>query len=185
LDFLSDNSLMLKVKEGDLDKLGLLYERYKKLLFAFFYRMNQDKDLSEDLVQNVFIRIMKYRYTFRGDGAFKIWLLHIARNMNHEHFRKNKNRTGDSLEGKYENLSGHQEEESARDRDDNLELLKMAIGRLGEEKREIIMLSKIDGIKYKEIGEILDCSEGAVKTKVFRALRELRTEFEKVKNAYG
>lgn len=185
MDFLSDNSLMLKAKEGDLDKLGLLYERYKKLLFAFFYRMNHDAKLSEDLVQNVFIRVLKYRYTFRGDGAFKVWLFHIARNINHEHFRKNKLEVKESLEERHEDLSLHREEESASSRDEDINLLKMAIGRLDKEKREVIVLSKIDGFKYKEIGELLNCSEGAVKTKVFRALKELKIEYAKVKNVYG
>ena len=55
---------MLKVKEGDLDKLGLLFERYKKVLFAFYYRMNFNAELSEDLIQNVFMRILRYKHAF-------------------------------------------------------------------------------------------------------------------------
>ena len=68
LNSLEDNALMIKVKDGDLEKLGLLFERYKKPLFGFFYGMNRDADLCEDLVQNVFMRILKYRYLFRGEG---------------------------------------------------------------------------------------------------------------------
>ena len=50
---------MLSVKEGEIQKLGLLYERYKKRLFGFFFQMNKDANLSEDLVQNVFVKILK------------------------------------------------------------------------------------------------------------------------------
>lgn len=185
MESLSDNELMLKVKDGDLDKLGLLFERYKRLLFTFFYRMNHDEELSEDLVQNVFIRVLKYRYTFRGSGAFKVWLFHIARNEIYDHHRKDKSGIRVSLEETHEIISQYNEDELARHRDDNVSLLKMAIEKLDTEKREIIMLSKIDGIRYKEIGEILDCSEGAVKTKVFRALRELKSVFENIKKSHG
>jgi len=90
LNALDDNMLMLKVKEGDLDKLGLLFERYKKPLFGFFYGMTRDSELSEDLIQNVFFRILKYRYLFRGEGDFKTWMFHIARNVSHDHFKKNR-----------------------------------------------------------------------------------------------
>ena len=63
---------MLQVREGDLNKLGLLYERYKKVLFAFYYHQNRNAQVSEDLVQNVFYRVLKYRHGFRGDGVFKV-----------------------------------------------------------------------------------------------------------------
>jgi hypothetical protein len=104
LDSLADNALMLKVKEGNLDKLGLLFERYKKPLFGFFYGLTKDAELCEDLVQNVFFRILKYRYLFRGDGDFKTWMFHIARNVNHDHFRKNKWKFKESLDNWEENL---------------------------------------------------------------------------------
>lgn len=177
---------MFRVKEGDLARLGLLYERYKKILFAFFYRLNFNEQLSKDLVQNVFVRILHYRKTFRGDGEFKMWMFHIARNVNHEHFRKNKRHSkNDSLEAKHERLTGYQEETSRETLDHDLGLLQMAISRLDEGKQEIITLSKIDGMKYREIGTLLDCNENTVKIKVFRALKDLRSEFEKLKQSYG
>src|SRR5687767_1772753 len=71
LEALTDNTLMIKVRDGDIDKLGLLFERYKRPLYGFFYGMNRDPDLCEDLVQNVFVRILKYRYLFRGEGDFR------------------------------------------------------------------------------------------------------------------
>jgi RNA polymerase sigma factor (sigma-70 family) len=81
LNPLSDNSIMLKVKNGDLDKLGLLFERHHRALFGFVFHMTGQRELSEDMVQNVFYRILKYRHTFRGDGEFKTWMYHMARNV--------------------------------------------------------------------------------------------------------
>ena len=59
----SDKTIMLKVKSGNVAMLGLLYERYKKWLFNFFQQMYYNADVSEDLVQNIFVRILKYKHT--------------------------------------------------------------------------------------------------------------------------
>jgi RNA polymerase sigma factor (sigma-70 family) len=180
LNSLGDNALMIKVKDGDLDKLGLLFERYKKPLFCFFYGMNKDTDLSDDLVQNVFFRILKYRYLFRGEGDFKTWMFHIARNVSHDHFRKIKWKGKESLENLDERLTNHENRDTEFQHDDEMQLLSMAMDRLPEDKREILLLSKYQDKKYKEIGEIIGCTEGAVKVKVFRALQELKEVYRKL-----
>jgi len=180
LETLSDNSLMLKVKDGDLDRLGLLFERYKKPLFGFFYGMNKDAELCEDLVQNVFFRILKYRYLFRGEGDFKTWMFHIARNVNHDHYRKNKLGKRESVEDWNEKL-GHSDIYTTHvQQDEELKMLSLAMDRLPEDKREILLLSKFQDKKYKEIGEIIGCSEGAVKVKVFRALQDLKAVYKQL-----
>lgn len=177
LETFSDNALMLKVKDGNLDKLGLLFERYKKPLFGFFYNMNKDAELCEDLVQNVFLRILKYRYLFRGEGDFKTWMFHIARNVNHDHYRKNKVGKAESVD-LWENRLGHEDAYSVQLlQDEETKMLSMALDRLPADKREIILLSKYQEKKYKEIGEILGCTEGAVKVKVFRALQDLKAVY--------
>jgi RNA polymerase sigma factor (sigma-70 family) len=180
LDSLTDNALMLKVKDGDLDRLGLLFERYKKPLYGFFYGMNRDAELCEDLVQNVFFRILKYRYLFRGEGDFRTWMFHIARNVNHDNFRKNKIQKKDSLEHWQERLGSEDNRATEFEKDEELQLLSMAMDRLPEEKREILLLSKYQDKKYKEIGDIIGCSEGAVKVKVFRALQELKVVYKQM-----
>jgi RNA polymerase sigma factor (sigma-70 family) len=180
LELLADNAVMLKVKEGDIGKLGLLFERYKKPLFGFFYGMCKDSELSEDLVQNVFFRILKYRNLFRGEGDFKTWMFHIARNVNHDHFRKNKWRLKQSLEDLEENLGSDENRSTRYQQEDELYILSIAMDKLPEEKREVLLLSKFHEKKYKEIGDILGCSEGAVKVKVFRAMQELKEIYQQL-----
>lgn len=170
---------MIKVKEGDLDKLGLLFSRYKRPLYGFFYNMNRSQEISEDLVQNTFMRILKYRHLFRGDGDFKTWMFHIARNVSHDHFRKNKVRHDDVTQ--WEDRIHHEENRSVElEKRDEEHMLAIALDRLPEEKREVLMLSKYQEKKYREIGEILGCSEGAVKVKVFRALQELKAVYQQL-----
>lgn len=180
LNSLGDNALMVKVKDGDLDKLGLLFERYKKPLFGFFYGMNRDVAASEDLVQNVFFRILKYRYLFREEGEFRTWMYHIARNVSHDHFRKIKGKAKDDVDNWKERLGSDENRQLEFQRDEERALLAMAMDRLPEDKREVLLLSKFEDKKYREIGEILGCTEGTVKVKVFRALQELKEVYRKL-----
>lgn len=184
LEALNDNTLMIKVRDGDIDKLGLLFERYKRPLYGFFYGMNRDPELCQDLVQNVFVRILKYRYLFRGEGDFKTWMFHIARNVNHDHFRKDKLKAKDSIEGWEDHLGSPENRSTEWQREEEQQLLSMAMDRLPDDKREILLLSKFQEKKYKEIGEILGCTEAAVKVKVFRALQELKEVYKKLESRY-
>lgn len=187
MEALSDNALMVKVKDGDLDKLGLLFERYKRPLYGFFYGLNREPELSEDLVQNTFLRIMKYRHLFRGESAgrtdggdFRAWMFHIARNVNYDHHRKNKVKASEDLEH-WQHRIGHDENQSSeiQQREEQTMLLQ-ALDRLPADKREILLLSKFEEKKYSEIGIVLGCSEGAVKVKVFRALQELKVIYKQL-----
>ena len=182
---------MLKVKENDLDKLGLLFERYKKPLFGFFYNLNRDQELSEDLVQNTFVRILKYRHLFRmpentvaseerKGSEFRTWMFHIARNVSHDHYRKNKLKANDNVENWQDRLAHHDNSSVYREEQETLSMLEVALEKLPVDKREILLLCKYQEKKYKEIGEILGCSEGAVKVKVFRALQELKAVYQQV-----
>jgi RNA polymerase sigma factor (sigma-70 family) len=182
LESLTDNALMARVKEGDLDRLGLLFERYKKPLFGFFFGMHRDRDLSEDLVQNVFVRILKYRTLFRGDGEFRTWMFHIARNVSHDHFRKKKVDARDTIEDWEDRLGSDENRMTQYQQEENELLLSMAMDKLPDDKREILLLSKYQEKKYKEIAEILDCTEASVKVKVFRALQELKEIFRAIES---
>ena len=183
MDAISDNGLMLKVKAGDVDKLGLLFERYNKALFGFFYRMTHNAKTSEDLVQNVFLRMLKYKHTFTGEGKFTTWMYHLARNVNVDHHKK-QNRMGykDDL-GTWENrLPDESDTESQINQQEEIRLLNTAMEKLPPEKKEILVLSRYQGLKYKEIGQLMNCSEGAVKVRIHRALTDLKKIYKKLEN---
>ncbi|MEM8846448.1 MAG: RNA polymerase sigma factor [Bacteroidota bacterium] len=175
---LTDNALMLKVKKGDLDKLGLLYERHKKKLFGFFYNLGNNPSVSEDLVQNVFVRMLQYKNSFSGDGAFAAWMFRMARNVNYDYHKKTMKTefSGNSFNIEIKDPMNDELNEEMEAEGNNA-LLRRAMAKLSEEKRQLLVLTKYKGLKFSELAEVIGCSEGAAKVRVHRALKELRSIF--------
>lgn len=175
----SDTNLMLDVKAGDIKKLGILFERYKTVLFSYLFRITQNKHTSEDLVQNVFMRILKYRKNFTGCGKFTNWMYKIAHNVSVDHFNKdNRYRATDDF-SKY-NLKDNQTGDEVLIQKEQVKLLEKALYQLSEKKREILVLSKYQKLKYKDISKILGCSEATVKVRVFRAIMDLKDKYTRL-----
>jgi len=180
---MNDNELMLKVKQGDFEKLGLIYERHKKRLYNYFYKLNNDSELSKDLVQNVFIRVLKFKHKYKdkGEESFISWLFKIARNENYTHYRKSKKHL-EKVEFKTENHNDLIVE--ALDKkillNEEKKLLKIALNRLSENKKEVLILSKYQELPYRDIAKILNCTEASVKVQVYRALKELKIIMQKL-----
>jgi len=172
---LPDEDLMLQVREGVGEMLGVLFDRYQSPLFNFYCRLTGDRTASEDLVQDVFFRILKYRQSYRPGTPFRAWMYQIARNARQDYHRKHPQ----SLEFEPEMSpavitidSAEQEQQAA--------LLHRALLMLPEEKREVLVLSRFQELKYEEIARLLDCEVGTVKVRIHRALRDLRGVFEKL-----
>jgi len=164
---------MLKVRDGDLDKLSILYDRYNKTLFNFFLRLTRNRAISEDLVQEVFLRILKYRHTYRGDGKFTNWMFHISRNAHFDLFKK-QNREQQLTEKEPELIDQDSNLDQKLEIDQDVDLLRVALTKLSLEKREVLVLSRFHNMKYEDIAEIQDCQVGTVKARVHRAIKELR-----------
>ncbi len=164
---------MIQVREGELQKLALLFERHHVALFNYFVRQTTDRDLSEDFVQEVFLRIMKYRSTFRGDGEFLPWMYHIARNVQIDHARKWGRETRYDEEIHEVTDTEPVPEEQVQQLDD-ISLLEKALAKLSKEKREVLVLSRYQNMKYTAIAELLGCTVEVVKVRVHRAMHDLR-----------
>lgn len=166
---------MLQVRDGAGEMLGVLFDRYQTPLFNFYSKLTGDRTLSEDLVQEVFLRILKYRQSYRPGTPFRSWIYQIARNARVDHFRKFPHQT--ALEP--EMLPPVLPRDSAQERQE-AQLLHCALMQLPEEKREILLLCRFQELKYQEIAELLGCELATVKTRIHRALRELRKAFHQL-----
>jgi RNA polymerase sigma-70 factor (ECF subfamily) len=174
----TDNELMEQVRDGKVEKLAILFERHQTMLYNFFLRLTGNRAASEDLVQEVFIRILKYRAGYQGESRFVVWMFQIARNAHVDFLRKKKGEV--ALEDQFmetpdrEPLPG-----DLYEADQEAALVRRALDKLPAKKREILVLFRFQNLKLREIAELLDCQVGTVKVQVHRALKDLsRIYFE-------
>ncbi|MBW4891716.1 RNA polymerase sigma factor [Mucilaginibacter sp. HMF5004] len=170
---MTDESLMLCVKKNDLDKAAILYERYKKKLYQFFmYKNYNDQEKSEDCVQQVFYRVIKYRQSYTEGNNFRIWVYSIAKNIQYQDFKEQVKM--DAAHASY------QTDEAYTLVNDEHQAMLQALKLLPEQYREVLVMSRFLGMKYDEIAEINNCSVGVIKTRAFRAINSLREAYFKI-----
>ncbi|MEI9946458.1 MAG: RNA polymerase sigma factor [Chitinophagaceae bacterium] len=171
---------MLLVKNGDLGKMSLLFERYHQPLFGYLFHQTGQQAESEDLVQTVFYLMLKNRHTFSDDGAFRAWMYQIARNTLINSVKKNNRMVYKADFAGNENQFTEHELERNFEKNETRIQLEETIARLPADQREVLFLSKYQELPYKEIAEILKTTEGNVKIKVFRAIQELKKLYKKL-----
>ncbi len=175
----ADNVLMQKVRDGDLAQMAVLFERHHRALFRYFLRLTGHRESSEDLVQDVFFRMLKYRGSYRDGHPFTAWMYQVARNAHLDGVQKQRPETPIAVERLEEPASTQPDPAESMRRGQDLGLLRRALAALPVEKREVLVLSRFQNLKYEQIAEILACDPGAVKVRVYRALKTLsRTFFE-------
>jgi RNA polymerase sigma-70 factor (ECF subfamily) len=173
---LNDEQVMLEVQEGRLEMLAILFERHHLRLYNFFLRLCGDRGLSEDLVQEVFLRVLKYRHSFRGDSTFSAWMYQIGRNAHIDQVRARKPEMSIDEVWEQEPCAAPGPERRLEG-DQDAALLARAMERLPLRKREVLLLSRFQELKYQEIATMMACSVESVKVLVHRSLKELRRHY--------
>jgi RNA polymerase sigma factor (sigma-70 family) len=172
LDQSAENRLMEEVRDGKVERLAILFERHQVMLYNFFLRLTRNRSNSEDLVQEVFFRILKYRRTFQGKSKFTVWMYQIARNAHIDYLRKRSPEV--PLEDQFEEAASPETAPPERlESEIDSTLLREALDRLSLRKREVLLLSRFQEMKYKDIAELLGCNIGSVKSSVHRAIKDL------------
>jgi len=139
--------------------------------------MNGRRDLSEDLVQDVFFRMLKYRHTYRPEKPFAAWMYQIARNAQTD--SRHKRRLEVELGDTDTKTTAHGVDEKLT-QEQQIGLLRKALAQLPDDKRELLVLSRFQNLKYDEIASLLGCEVGAVKVRVYRAVRALSQIFNEL-----
>ena len=172
---LNDQELMRIVQSGDYSPASEIYDRYSGRIYNFAFRFLKNSEAAEDATQEVFVKMLKHANQFHGDAKLSTWLFSITANWCRDYLRKADNKSKESDDVL---ISLPAPSELAPDR--NLERreserrVQRALQSLTAEQREAILLSRYQGLSYAEIAQIAGCSEGAVKTRVFRAMETLK-----------
>src|SRR5882724_11117289 len=176
-----DAQLMLRVGEGDDTSFALLLERHRGPVVHFLYRMVLNQAVSEELAQEVFLRVYRSRETYEPTAKFTTWLYRIATHLALNWLRDEKNERGQ------QRLDESSEDAPARevaDRSPSVEqkllhqvkvdAVRQAVAALPDKQRAAVLMHKYDEMEYSQIAGVLNCSESAVKSLLFRAYESLR-----------
>lgn len=161
---------MLQIAQGKLEMLSFLFDRYHLRIYNFFFKMNRDKMVSEDLTQEVFLKIIRYKASYKS-GNFAAWIYTIARNIFASHYQKTKKERANVIDD--DRLSSN-EILVTESNQEELDYLQKALLQLSNSDRELIVMHRFQEIKYEQIAEIIGSTENAVKVKVHRALKKLK-----------
>jgi len=183
----TDVELMLRVREGDPEAFSDVVGRHQKPLLNYFYRLTWDRQKSEDLAQEVFLRLYRARASYSPQAKFTTYLYRIARNLWIDRYRSQKSSPGEtSLDGPIGREGGRElrlrdqiaapgrspsEEAGGREL---VRAMKSAVSELPEEQRQVFVLAQFQGLPYAKISEIMEIPEGTVKSRMHAAVRRLR-----------
>ena len=176
-----DAALMLRVRNGDESSFADLIDRHRAPVIHFLYRMIQNQAVSEELAQEVFLRVYRSRSTYEPTAKFTTWLFRIATHLALNWIRDGKNeKSQESLDK--ETTEGATRQIPDRGRTVEQELLyqarlaevRRAIETLPAKQRAAVLMHKYEEMEYTQIANVLECSESAVKSLLFRAYETLR-----------
>lgn len=176
-----DAELMLRVKDGDGVSFGLLLEKHRTAVIHFLYRMVLDPSISEELAQEVFLRVYRSRATYEPTAKFTTWLFRIATHLALNWLRDARNERGqERLDDDTSAMPARQVSDRRPSIEQTLlhrakmQEIRRAIALLPEKQRAAVLMHKYEEMEYSQIAKVLGCSESAVKSLLFRAYETLR-----------
>ena len=179
LDF--DAELMLRVKDGDGASFTILLEKHRLPVIHFLYRMVQNQAVAEELAQEVFLRVYRSRGSYEPTAKFTTWLFRIATHLALNSLRDGKHRRleehldDDSSETPGRQVSDQRPTVEQRMlHQSRLDEIRRAVATLPEKQRAAVLMHKYDEMEYSQIAKVLNCSESAIKSLLFRAYETLR-----------
>lgn len=166
----SIEELVARAKTGDKRALGQVYDQLVDKIYRFIFFKVSDRQVAEDLTQNVFLRVLKSLQNYREDGTFLAWIYTIARNQVIDHYRTSKPRV--SLEAVQDFLVS--ENDLSLESKEAYEQLVLNLDKLNKEEKEVIGLHSIEEYSFEEIAKITGKSSGALRILKYRALIKLK-----------
>jgi RNA polymerase sigma-70 factor (ECF subfamily) len=184
---MQDIDLLRQYVAGDPEAFLVLFDRYRKPVYNFILRTVQDRTTAEDLLQDVFMRVIQRAQDFRGESKFKTWLYTIARNLCIDHIRKTNLRRNVSLNGPSRSIENGPKREAHVQLVDHgpgvdrhtdskklREVIADAVETLPEEQREVFLMRQVQNMPFQEIANVVGVSENTIKSRMRYALERLR-----------
>src|SRR5437016_3245638 len=187
-DGLSDAEVMLRVRAGDESAFSYLVEKYRRPMMNFMYRMVHNSAAAEDLAQEVFLRVYRSRESYEASAKFTTWLYRIATNLAVNHARDSRHERPENMASLDEadeetgttmdvaDTSPNVEEKLVKQ--ERLKAIRQKVENLPERQRQAVLMHKYQQMDYKQIGEVLNLSESATKSLLFRAYETLREQLK-------
>src|ERR1041384_860651 len=162
---MTDEQIMEAVRNGDLQQASLLFDRYNKRLFNFLARVPMDRELAEDLTQNTFLRMIRYRGSYKPGRKFQSWIYQVARNVFTDHYQGNKKKQADRMD--IEKVGEWvPDDNDSQSIDEQEKLLHRSMQLLTDEQRELLILTRFQHMKYEEVAEMMETTVANIKVKV-------------------
>jgi RNA polymerase sigma-70 factor (ECF subfamily) len=192
LSEIEDELLVKEVLRGRSGSFDTLVKRYQSIVYATAYRFVQNREDALDIAQDVFLKTYRSLDKWRPTGRFKSWLLRIAVNMSIDHLRRRSRKprfvgTEDLRQVGHEAVKEHVQPKKPSDVVSDSELgglIRKAVDKLPEKQKVVFVLRHYEGLLLKEIAEIMNCTEGTVKTHLFRATGKLRGELQDLRRDF-
>lgn len=180
-----DVQLMLRFQKGELEAFQQLFNKYSSSVVNFAFRFVGSRERAEELAQEVFLQVYRWQERYEPKAKFSTWLFKIANNHCLNEVRKGEYKVSRESLDSQRDSEGEERERDLPDtnprKGDEILAAKQAAGkiqqilqRLPESQRSALMLSRLEGLSYQEVAEVLGTTEKAVKSLVFRATQSLR-----------
>jgi RNA polymerase sigma-70 factor (ECF subfamily) len=178
-----DLSLVRRAKTEDMAAYDELVRRYQERIYATIYHMTSNHEDANDLVQETFIKAFRALRSFKGDSSFYTWVYRIAVNKTLNFLKQRKNRVQLSLNDLDFNVENDPDlialiSDKTPRRSLGLaelqEKLNGAMQKLSEDHRTVVVLHDIQGLSHEEVGKIMDCNVGTVRSRLFYARQQLQ-----------
>lgn len=179
---LSDAELVARYKEGDRHAFSEIVRRYQDRVYSLAFRWMRDREVAEEVAQDVFLALYRSLVRFRGDSQLSTWIYRVVVNhcKNRKMYRsRRKMDQHEALEGERDDGMERQipaegpGTDAALHRQEARRLLDDALAQLDDSQREIIVMRDIHDMAYEEIAELLDLPRGTVKSRLHRARQHL------------
>ena len=172
-----DRSLLERIRHGDTEAAGELFEQYSPALLRFSDRLLSDRGAAEEVTQEVFVKVITRAHQYDGRADVSSWLFAIAANACRDRRRRDRRAMVVPLEAVAEPAQKGEGVESRLLARERRGAVREALESLSEEQREALVLARYHGLPYSEIASVLGISVGAVKTRIFRAVETLKARF--------